>query len=152
MESGELLGLCRPASPAKRLPQYAAFLGVPYAKPPLGELRFKVQPVFGIRRSGPDIPLRLYGWDSCLGAVVELIVTPPEPSVLRFSGMPQAPRPVEPWQGVREAVLFDQRCIQGAVDAQFGSEDCLHVNVYSPWLQTPHSEVGNRTTRTGGTR
>lgn len=77
---------------------------------------------------------------------MELIVTPSEPSVLRFSGMPQAPRPVEPWQGVREAVLFDQRCIQGAVDAQFGSEDCLHVNVYSPWLQTPHSEVGNRTT------
>ncbi|XP_034256291.1 juvenile hormone esterase-like, partial [Thrips palmi] len=94
VESGELLGLCRAANPQTGIPQYAAFLGVPYAKPPLGELRFK------------------------------------------------APRPVEQWPGVREAVRFDQRCIQGSAEAQSGSEDCLHANVYSPWLQRPQNERG----------
>lgn len=92
VESGALLGQCRPENVEKGIPQYAAFAGVPYAQPPLGELRFK------------------------------------------------APRPLQPWQGVREAVLFDQRCIQGPVDAQVGSEDCLHVNVYSTWLQQPHQK------------
>ncbi|XP_034256294.1 cholinesterase-like [Thrips palmi] len=96
IESGELLGLCRAANPQTGIPQYAAFLGVPYAKPPLGELRFK------------------------------------------------APRPVEQWPGVREAVRFDQRCIQGSAEAQSGSEDCLHANVYSPWLQRPQNEVLRR--------
>ncbi|XP_034248499.1 juvenile hormone esterase-like [Thrips palmi] len=95
VDTGELLGLCRPANAFKGIPQYAAFVGVPYAQPPLGELRFK------------------------------------------------APRPLQPWQGVREALLFDQRCIQGPVDAQAGSEDCLHLNVYSPWLQKPQNERGD---------
>ena len=53
----------------------------------------------------------------------------------------QAPRPLEPWLGVREAKLFGQKCRQVEADSQVGSEDCLHVNVYSPWLQRTHEEA-----------
>ncbi|KAJ1522630.1 hypothetical protein ONE63_001803 [Megalurothrips usitatus] len=91
VETGELRGQCRPAKDGR--PEYAAFLGVPYAKAPLGALRFK------------------------------------------------SPRPMEPWDGVRDAVLQGPRCLQGAVDKHKGSEDCLHLNVYSPWLQRPHNDT-----------
>ncbi|KAK3916134.1 Esterase FE4 [Frankliniella fusca] len=85
VDAGALRGLCRPARLG--VPKYAAFLGVPYAKPPLRDLRFK------------------------------------------------SPRPVESWSGVRDALMVSSRCIQGAVDAQIGSEDCLYLNVYTPRLE-----------------
>ncbi len=69
------------------------FLGVPYATPPLGELRWR------------------------------------------------APRPVEPWSGVRDATRIGSDCTQaisrdailGAGGGMvFGSEDCLYLNIHAP--------------------
>jgi para-nitrobenzyl esterase len=48
----------------------------------------------------------------------------------------QAPRPVARWQGVREAVEFSPRCLQGQIfpDIVFKelSEDCLTLNLWTP--------------------
>lgn len=48
----------------------------------------------------------------------------------------QAPRPVVPWQGVREATTFGPRCLQGQIfgDIVFKdlSEDCLTLNIWTP--------------------
>lgn len=65
------------------------FLGIPYAEPPVGELRFK------------------------------------------------EPRPARPWQGVREARDFGNKCVQGAswdpgYEQPSHTEDCLDLNVYAP--------------------
>ena len=70
-----------------------AFLGVPYAAPPTGELRWR------------------------------------------------APRPVEPWSGVRDATRIGADCVQalgrkailgGGGGLVFGDEDCLTLNIYAP--------------------
>ena len=66
-----------------------AFLGVPYAAPPVGALRW------------------------------------------------QAPQPVTPWTGVKQAATFGARCMQGPIfgDMVFRdqlSEDCLYLNVWAP--------------------
>lgn len=70
-----------------------AFLGVPYARPPVGELRWR------------------------------------------------GPRPVEAWQGVRDATRLGADCTQalgrrailgGGGGLVVGSEDCLFVNIYGP--------------------
>lgn len=65
------------------------FLGIPYAQPPVGKLRWK------------------------------------------------DPRPVRPWQGVRTAEDFGNRCVQGAswdpgYERPSHTEDCLDLNVYVP--------------------
>jgi para-nitrobenzyl esterase len=64
------------------------FKGVPYAAPPVGELRW------------------------------------------------QAPKPVVPWQGVRDATKFGAACLQGKIfgDISFDnvSEDCLTLNIWTP--------------------
>ncbi|WP_216587557.1 carboxylesterase/lipase family protein [Streptomyces brasiliscabiei] len=65
------------------------FLGIPYAQPPVGDLR----------------------WTE--------------------------PRPVRPWQGVREAREFGDRCAQTAswdpgYEQPTHTEDCLDLNVYTP--------------------
>lgn len=70
-----------------------AFLGVPYAAPPLGDLRWR------------------------------------------------APRPVEPWAGVRDATRISADCTQalgrksvlgGGGGIVVGDEDCLYLNIYGP--------------------
>lgn len=66
------------------------FRGIPYAAPPVGDLRWK------------------------------------------------APQPVEGWTGVRKAVEFGARCMQGRVYADMifrddgPSENCLYLNVWTP--------------------
>ncbi|WP_308297146.1 MULTISPECIES: carboxylesterase family protein [unclassified Streptomyces] len=65
------------------------FLGIPYAEPPVGKLRWK------------------------------------------------APRPVRPWQGVRSAQDFGDKCVQAAswdpgYERPSHTEDCLDLNVYVP--------------------
>jgi len=67
----------------------AAFKGIPYAAPPVGELRWR------------------------------------------------APRPAEPWEGVRDALEFGAHCPQAPFMDQgtFGAptdEDCLFLNVWTP--------------------
>ena len=48
----------------------------------------------------------------------------------------QAPKPVVPWQGVKEATSFGPRCLQGQIfgDIVFEelSEDCLTLNIWTP--------------------
>lgn len=48
----------------------------------------------------------------------------------------QAPRPVVPWQGVRDASEFGTRCSQGRIfsDIAFTNlgEDCLNLNIWTP--------------------
>jgi len=64
------------------------FKGIPYAAPPVGELRW------------------------------------------------QAPRPVAPWQGIREASTVAPACTQGSVFGDIApantGEDCLYLNVWTP--------------------
>jgi len=65
---------------------YFQFLGIPYAAPPVGPLRWK------------------------------------------------APAPVSPWDGVRDATLHPDLCLQKPYEkpkALEGSEDCLYLNVYT---------------------
>ncbi|KAL1502036.1 hypothetical protein ABEB36_007243 [Hypothenemus hampei] len=68
---------------------YLSFQGIPYAKPPLGELRFK------------------------------------------------APEPVEKWNGIRDATKEGSECYAKSIftNAMVGSEDCLYLNVYSPYVK-----------------
>ena len=49
----------------------------------------------------------------------------------------KAPAPVTPWTGVKKAVAFGPRCMQGRIfdDMVFRdemSEDCLYLNVWTP--------------------
>nr|XP_023018920.1 juvenile hormone esterase-like [Leptinotarsa decemlineata] len=76
--------------------QFYSFLGIPYAKPPVGELRFK------------------------------------------------APQPVEPWSGIKETVKVGDACIQREMlftAAIQGSEDCLHLNVFTRTLPQEDSTL-----------
>ncbi|MEZ5572562.1 MAG: carboxylesterase family protein [Halioglobus sp.] len=61
----------------------------------------------------------------------------------------RAPRPVKPWQTVRETIAFREPCVQlsGPLDglpdddrAVVGSEDCLYLNVWAP---RAHSSAGD---------
>ena len=79
-------------------PGVRAYLGIPYAAPPVGDLRWK------------------------------------------------APQPVPAWTGVQKADHFGSRCMQNNVfgDMEFQdkgmSEDCLHLNVWTP-AKSPHDKL-----------
>ncbi|XP_045506360.1 juvenile hormone esterase-like [Colias croceus] len=70
---------------------YFSFKGIPYAEPPIGDLRFK------------------------------------------------APKPKQPWTGVRQAKEHGPICFQYNVFSRppvnTGEEDCLYLNVYTPYIQ-----------------
>ena len=82
--------------------------------------------------------------------VVEGFVADGSPTVRVFRGIPfaappvserrwQPPQPVAPWDGVRDATRFADRCAQNRIydDMVFrdeASEDCLYLNVWTPAL------------------
>ncbi|CAH2101588.1 unnamed protein product [Euphydryas editha] len=76
---------------------YYEFLGVPYAKPPIGNLRF------------------------------------------------QNPQPPEPWDGERDATVINENNVCSQIDMikgnLIGSEDCLYLNVYTPKLPDPNTDL-----------
>jgi para-nitrobenzyl esterase len=55
----------------------------------------------------------------------------------------QAPAPVEPWQGVREATQFGALSLQGETFAPRSaqSEDCLFLNIWTPANATADSKL-----------
>jgi para-nitrobenzyl esterase len=82
------------------------------------------------------------------GGVVQGVVSA-DNRVRTFKGIPfaappvgalrwKAPQPVEPWTGVRKAVDYGPRCMQGSIygDMRFfdagPAEDCLYLNVWMP--------------------
>ena len=86
INSGQIVGYKEPNGTL-------AWRGIPFATPPVGELRWK------------------------------------------------APRPPEPWEGVRETLAFGSACPQrgfgGGTSGITGAEDCLYLNVWQP----PRSET-----------
>lgn len=44
----------------------------------------------------------------------------------------QPPVPAEKWEGIRDATIEGNACIQSGVKGSKGSEDCLYLNVYTP--------------------
>ena len=87
--------------------KFYAFRGVPYAQPPVGELRFRV-----------NIP-----GNSILVKI----------KILIFSFY-KDPVPVKPWAGVLSATRERSSCIQYFcfISTVIGNEDCLVLNVYTP--------------------
>lgn len=85
---------------------YYSFRGIPFAKAPIGNLRFKV-------KSAPK-SLKL-----CTNMFFLNI---------------QAPQKIERWNGTLDAFDFGNECVQSPFgqDIFFGFEDCLYLNIYVP--------------------
>lgn len=87
---------------------YYSFRGIPFAQPPISNLRFKVNHFY--------LTANIYAGD------VKMIVS--------F----QAPQKIEPWTETLDAFEFGNDCIQpNRTSMEFhGSEDCLYLNVFVP--------------------
>lgn len=78
-------------------------------------------------------------------------VASPDAAIRAFRGIPfaappvgnlrwQAPQPVAPWTGTRDATAFGPRCMQAPIFSDMifrdaNSEDCLYLNVWTPAKQ-----------------
>ncbi|XP_047513987.1 cholinesterase-like [Pieris napi] len=89
--------------------QYYSFEGIPYAKPPLGPLRFRVSTIIS-----PPF------WDNGNNIKINL----------------QDPQKFDYWCGVLDATKPGNKPVQINPYNQSieGSEDCLYLNVYTPIL------------------
>lgn len=90
---------------------YYSFRGIPYAQPPIGQLRFKVSRY--MQTEATSI--------SCHSVFFTFSTT-------------QAPRKLEPWSGVLNASEYGANCLQTTFTlTDFrGAEDCLFLNVFTP--------------------
>lgn len=104
---GTVKGTYLEASDGRR---FSAFMSLPYAKPPLGELRFKVNPF--------------------LVHLITLLLRCDDGSFVW-----KAPVEAESWKGVRDGSQDPPVCIQNnpyvRVKEVYGDEDCLFLNVYT---------------------
>lgn len=97
--------------------EYYSFYGVPYAQPPIKDLRFKVSSIF----FNPSFVVFLRNPNT-------------------VSLFDQDPVKVNPWKGIRNATTPRDACIQLSPmhGRMMGSEDCLHVNIYTPQVMKYH--------------
>lgn len=106
-KSGEVRGIHR--TTILRNIGFYAFKGIPYAKPPIGELRFKVIPAF----VSPFLNFLLKS---------KLFIK-------------QAPEPIQPWSPrILDAFNHSKACV-GQTFLPIGDgkdEDCLSLNIYVP--------------------
>jgi len=77
------------------------------------------------------------------GGLIQGGLSETNPNIITFKGVPYAAPPigdlrwkpplaVDPWDGVRDATAFGNRCVQGGRNEDDQSEDCLVLNVYAP--------------------
>lgn len=115
VEQGRLLGT---TFSSRNGTEYYGFLTIPFAKAPIGELRFEVinRILMFILPLCVDLNDQL--WDVFL----------------------QPPQPPAPWEGIRNATTVPPVCTQKIPAAGngvhnllvAGQEDCLYLNVYTP--------------------
>lgn len=112
VEQGKLSGL---PFTSRNGTKYYGFLGIPFAKPPIGELRFEVNISLYVTVRG--IPREFF--------IPAFILQPPQPP--------------ESWEGVRDATKQPSICVQKDTLTIFeeqsriqGAEDCLYLNVFKP--------------------
>lgn len=116
---GKLKGI---RSDSRQGRSFYEFLGIPYAAPPINELRFEVSFTRwkykhqNILETNMDIMLY---W-----VLKEKLIT--------FSLNFQPPKPPAKWEGVRDASRYGSQCLQleMLLGLILGDEDCLFLNVF----------------------